>query len=256
MKRKILPKNPYAKLSILFFILILAIGIIYFSLNFLINLCVYENQHFIVQGINIKSSGRWAEKKSDILDIINIEKGKTVLLGYNTKEARLSLEDIPSIDSASVTKSFPNTLNIEITEKIPCAFVGNIKSEILVDDEGMILSRQNCIELDKSIPFITGYTTKYFTPGEKVAELKTVVEVISELKRNYIELHLVRADISEKGKIKLYIKVHRKGYTVEMPSRRVSYMLKIIYSSLVKARDLNMKKRHSSLMFRGEVVWK
>ena len=61
------------------------------------------------------------------------------LLEVNARSVRSSVRTLPWVDDVAVVRSFPWTLRLEVTERIPAAIVETPAARAVLDDEGMVL---------------------------------------------------------------------------------------------------------------------
>jgi cell division protein FtsQ len=73
---------------------------------------------FGLAAFDIKMTGLEHHEAVDVLAAINVRPGGP-LLGFDAKRARETLQSLDWVDSASVTRSFPNQLQIAIVEREP-----------------------------------------------------------------------------------------------------------------------------------------
>lgn len=73
------------------------------------------------------------------------------------EERRRQLEEIPWIASATVRRALPNTLQVDITERTPIAFLREGTGLSLIDIHGVILDRP--LRDDFHFPVVTGIRT-------------------------------------------------------------------------------------------------
>ncbi len=90
---------------------------------------------FGVAALDIKMTGLQNHEAEDVLAAINVRPGAP-LFGFDAKRARETLETLSWIDSAAVTRSFPNQLHIEIVEREPFVIWQNDGAFLVVDKNG------------------------------------------------------------------------------------------------------------------------
>jgi cell division protein FtsQ len=90
---------------------------------------------------------------SAIVEVFAADRGHSVLR-IPLDERRHQLEAIPWIEQATVRRALPNTLQIEITERTPIAFLREGSALSLVDVHGVILDRP--LREDFHFPVVTG----------------------------------------------------------------------------------------------------
>jgi cell division protein FtsQ len=88
-----------------------------------------------------------------IVEVFAADRGHSVLR-IPLDERRHQLETIPWIEQATVRRALPNTLQIEITERTPIAFLREGSTLSLIDIHGVILDRP--LHEDFHFPVITG----------------------------------------------------------------------------------------------------
>ena len=132
-----------------------ALLIIFLALfSFLAHQTIYDilnvfTDSFSVKKINI--SGAMYSKNADFNQIItsstNATRGNLSLLNITTLKSQL--ENLELIKNADISKDFPYTLTIKITERTPIAFIQIKNQSYQVDSDGMIL-----YSLTNSLPLV------------------------------------------------------------------------------------------------------
>ena len=83
--------------------------------------------------------GRQHESAERITRVLGIERG-TPLLSVDIDAARSRLEALSWIRVASIERSFPDTIRVNIGERRPLALWQRQKELVLVDDEGVVIT--------------------------------------------------------------------------------------------------------------------
>jgi cell division protein FtsQ len=73
---------------------------------------------FGLAAIDIELAGLRHHEPSDVLEHIGVRPGGP-LIGFDAKKARMSLQNLDWVDSASVVRRFPNQLQITVVEREP-----------------------------------------------------------------------------------------------------------------------------------------
>lgn len=68
----------------------------------------------------VSLSGYGLTKEADLFEAIGLQ-GNISLVNFDAEAARQRIEALPSIESATIRKIYPNSLNIELVEKTPIA---------------------------------------------------------------------------------------------------------------------------------------
>ena len=91
---------------------------------------------------------------------------------------RASLEAIPWIEQASVERALPNRLRVELTERVPVAFLRAGNQLTLVDETGILLDRP--LEGDFHFPVATGFDETMPRP-DREKRMRLFVSFMSEI---------------------------------------------------------------------------
>ena len=108
----------------------------------------------LVSGDQIEVTGNRYVSRAVITEKFAPDFGKSVLQ-VPLDARRLSLEAIPWVRQASVERALPNRLRVEMTERIPVAFLRAGNQLTLVDESGVILDRP--LEGDFHFPVAIGF---------------------------------------------------------------------------------------------------
>jgi cell division protein FtsQ len=74
----------------------------------------------------------------DIFDALDLTHSRS-LLRFDGNAARERIEDLPWIKTAAITRIFPDSINIEVTEREPMAVWHNAGRDMLIDATGRVL---------------------------------------------------------------------------------------------------------------------
>ena len=123
-----------------------------------------------------------------------------------------NLQSAPYIKSASIIRKFPNTLIINVEERIFRAFVDYVGSYICIDDTGYVV---NIITKDQKVtdhPCIVGITPKDLVKGFSAGEilsaddpikLQRVVNLLNLLDKNKLDIKIEIIDVSNVDEVKV-----------------------------------------------------
>jgi hypothetical protein len=130
-----------------------------------------------VQGIRMTS-------RAEILDLGAIEQGRS-LLSFDTEAARQRIQAHPWIDSVTITRNWPSTLEIRVREYRPLAMV-NIENDLgcnlyYIDRHGKLFAKVDS-SLDLDFPVITGLQTEGDPLGAVIADQGLAAEAFRFLR--------------------------------------------------------------------------
>ena len=103
---------------------------------------------------NILVRGRYNTPASEIFESVNLEKGSP-LLSFNSAETKEKLLQQDWIETVTVKRILPNTVSIDIQERVPMALWQKENKLFLVDNRGLIITDNNLSEF-KDLIIITG----------------------------------------------------------------------------------------------------
>ena len=155
-----------------------------------------KNPRMILRRIRISSSDQsgiqnyWSTRRGrrKLLKRLELELG-VPLAELDTGKVRAELEDpkrFSSVQSARVVRVLPDTLSIELTERIPLAFLDSRDSKVVVDDACMLIKRsESMAAVGKwdELPLITGLDRRTDV-GERDPRLSPAVALILETQKN------------------------------------------------------------------------
>jgi len=91
--------------------------------------------------------------RSNVIAIFASDRGHSILR-IPLSERRREIEAIPWVERAVVRRAFPNRIQVEITERVPVAFLRQNSDLSLLDAHGVILDRP--LDGDFHFPVVTG----------------------------------------------------------------------------------------------------
>jgi len=130
---------------------------------------VYEASHFLlnaremalVHPDQVSVTGNHYVSRESVLGIFGADRNRSVL-HIPLSVRRQQLEAVPWVEQATVRRALPNTIEVEIVERTPIAFLREGSDMALVDVHGVILDRP--VEGNFHFPVVTGITAD--TPAE------------------------------------------------------------------------------------------
>lgn len=102
----------------------------------------------------IKITGQSDASEVEILDRLGIGRFPS-LLTFDLETARSRVEDLSWIETATLTKLFPNTLLVAVSERAPAGIWQNNGVVYLVDDEGAIIA-EGLRDRYRELPYVVG----------------------------------------------------------------------------------------------------
>jgi cell division protein FtsQ len=152
IKRRKFGKNAwkgYARVSLWAGMGIAALGVSYLVGHFL----MAAPEMALVRSDQIQISATHYVTAKSVREIFLADRNRSVLR-ISLDERRRQIEALPWVEQATVRRALPNTIEVDITERLPIAFLRDGNQMELIDVHGVILPRP--LKGDFHFPVITG----------------------------------------------------------------------------------------------------
>ena len=146
---------------------------------------VWENPQLLLGPPAVTTDGSLTREQ--ILTAADIVEGRNIL-AVNLGKARAALESLPQVERAELTRIFPSTVTIIITERQPVAWVAAQKGDnpasssraFLIDARGTVLRSRSRLAESGSLPVISGVETGDLIPGQRTnrGEIVAALELL------------------------------------------------------------------------------
>ncbi len=124
---------------------------------------------FTVQKITV--TGREEIPVEGILAVLQLTRGQSVF-DLDTQSAKLRLEALGWVDTASVSRYWPDTIHVDLVERRPFALWQQDRELTVIDREGAAITQQN-VSRFASLPVVVG-------PGSRFAAAQLVDILVTE----------------------------------------------------------------------------
>ena len=125
----------------------------------------------LVHPDQVRISGNHYVPPASVREIFAVDRGRSIIR-IPLEERRKQLEAVPWVAQATIRRALPNTLEVEITERTPIAFLREENSLSLIDGHGVIL--ENPLTESFHFPVVTGITASMpFDDRERRMQLFT-----------------------------------------------------------------------------------
>lgn len=128
---------------------ITGLAAIYAAANFLLS----SPDVALLHPDQIEVTGNHYVPRSGVLEIFAADRGKSVIR-IPLDKRRSQLESLPWVEQATVRRALPDKIEVELTERVPIAFLRQDSDMALVDVHGVILNRP--LEGKFHFPVVTG----------------------------------------------------------------------------------------------------
>lgn len=217
----------------------LVLGLLAWGVNRLAAVLFYENERFVIRHLNLRSDGRL--RADQIMEYAGLSLG-TNLFAVDLKRVKRELESVPIVARVVVRRQLPDTLEVQVAERLPVARLGH-ESEgypLAVDGEGHVLGPSG---VSLRLPSITGYRTRGLRPGMILDEpaLKSALELLELADEPVFNrfLRIRRIHLASEEHMDVYLD---RGEQVRFPyqgmRRRLEQLCEIIKRSADEGRAI------------------
>ena len=225
------------------------------------------NDRFLVLRVNVTSAegqGKWHGKVKDVMPIVieakrdkknkkssdkNVNQKELLnIFDLDLKVLREKLEAVPEIEKVEVRRVLPDTLDIQITERIPVAFLEEENAPFLIDKDGVVLRKSHAIDITGVIPVIVSHQKSTPAAGKVFDEVKPVLEFIQVTKKvaDYSCLKIIKMELLKNDAVTM--RIHYSGdvedwYVIKnIPVEKPSEGLDRILSGIELARKEDVRE--------------
>lgn len=222
-----------------------------------------ENPRFAVRTITVKSVGYWKGREREICDMLKIRPGISNLFALDLGGLRGRLAREASIEHVSVQRILPDTLIIDITERIPRAFVNSHPSTNpvwVVDSNCVLMESAKCMNIDNSLPVIIGVRPDTApVPGMKIPSILSAMDLIMLTVRDYPMINIAYVSLIQPGQLVcgVFYRNNRNpedAFRIYLPEKNLRESILKMVTAIEKVQKENNPTRQINLMYEGRGV--
>lgn len=146
---------------------------------------LWENPDYFIREPKFTTDGTLTREQ--VLRAGGIVEGANIFL-LNLRDARAAIEKLPQVENAEVTRTLPNKLAVNVTERRPVAWLVSKPDEdptasdkaFLIDARGVVMKSKVKLEEYLNFPSICEAESENLLPGERVTspEIQAALELI------------------------------------------------------------------------------
>lgn len=240
-------------LALFFAAVTLVVLFIIWSRTFLFN----HNPRLALREVRVTSSGYWNNRNRELAAISRLKMG-TNIFDIDLKKLRDQIKTIPSIEDVRITRVLPDTLAIDVSERLPRALLNYPNSNWVIDENAVVMSRRQSMAVElKQLPVITGVPQSGVSGGKIMPELKPALDLIVSILGDFPNMRILLVSISTPEYLDFYIRYcNGKTYRVIMPVKNsgTAFMLGQLESAIIQASQQGEERTTYNLTFDGQVV--
>lgn len=182
-------------------IIILICAVIFLILIFMLS-PVFKIQNVEINDLKYLSP-------SSVMTDIGLEGEKGNIFIFSKSKAKKILEANSYVESADIKMKLPNTLVVDITERVVTGYVPYMNKYLYIDFEGRVLDVRG--EMKENLPVILGLEFENFTL-DKILEVEnkesfdTLIELSKLVKKYNLSENVFKLDVSDVKDIRMYVK--------------------------------------------------
>jgi cell division septal protein FtsQ len=192
--------------------------------------------------------------------ILNVTTGKTYLFQSTLPELRKKLKNQPSIEAVEISRIIPDTLVIDINERIPQAFLHWRNNSKVVDAKGVLMSTASCVSVGGDLPVITGFLSKKenLIPGSQLPQVMPAMKLIESAANIVPEMRFLRISLNNPRYFQTIIRVDgtRKNYKLFISKKGVEVKLHALKPLLARISSSHPKATTIDMRYKGQAVVK
>ncbi len=206
-----------------------------------------QNPRFVLRRIEVNSTGFWQNNASKLSERIGVFPGNA-LFDINVGEVRRKIMEIQNIDSCEVQLIVPDTMVVNLTERVPRAVLISKNSNFVVDEFGKQFKRNESIAIRHDLPVI--YELRGFS---LMPALKLIMTVI----RDFNDINIQRISVGNEDYLKVDL-VYRdvKQCNVLLPTDVEDYkfLLQTLQSAIINTSGYDNTVKNFDLRNSGQVI--
>ena len=157
-----------------------AVGVIWFCVR-IPGALKNRNPRFTLRRVEVKSSGYWQGKDQELCSILHLNPGGDNLFAVDPAELRKRvLERMPNVDGCEIGLVLPDTLVVNLTERIPRAVLSSANGTVVVDAEGKFFKRKLSSAADRPLPVLHKFSRKRGMSEQCLPALKLLMTTIRD----------------------------------------------------------------------------
>lgn len=164
---------------------------------------------FILRVKTINITGNVKKTEEEIIALSQIKKGDHMWF-FNTEIAEKQIETDPYIAFSEVDRSYPNTVNIKVTEKLAAAVIQSVSAYAVIDSKGYVLSIDDAASYDDILNVsgmgATGYKVGTYLGDENDFMARTLLSILDAMEKSGIKESVKSLDISNPMSIEMVMK--------------------------------------------------
>ena len=191
-----------------------------------------KNERFVMR--RIKLEGLESKRTDALIKYLKLKLYKDNLFDIDIAAIRRKIEKISYIKNASVCRVLPDTLKINVTQRVPIAYLFRYGAKWVIDEDAVIMNKKYCMKFKYSLPVITGFKYRRLKSGEKIPGLKQAIDLIKLTTYEFQKFKICSIILKDTKKITFVMIKKRRAYKILIPHEKMNNMLHVLRKALQK----------------------
>jgi cell division protein FtsQ len=191
-----------------------------------------KNDRLILRRIEL--NGMSPERKESLLKYLKLTLGEDNLFTIDIAGIRKKIEKISYVKSASVYRVLPDTIKIDIVQRVPIAYLFKSGAKWVVDEDSIVMNRRYCMELKYPLPVITGLKIQTISVGQKISGLTQAVKLIKLTASEFQNFKINSISLEDPRKITFMMTRKKRKYKVLIPRDNTKEILQVMHDAFVE----------------------
>lgn len=208
------------------------------------------NPRFTIKRIEVTSSGYWQGKDKELASRAGIAINSNIFT-VDPGKLRRRILGIQNVDSCDVLRVLPDTLVLNLTERVPRAQLFSYRSNIVVDEYGKQFKRSESSAGSRRLPIIYGLRAANVSE-----QLSPALALIMTTIKDYPDISVEAISVSNPNRLTVTLLYRgRERCAAIFPIRKdYRFLLNTLQSSILKAIPGNIGRKIFDLQYSGRVV--
>ena len=210
-------KQKFARIIIVLLIICVSVVAVGFACRGVSQILFSKNEHFVLR--RVKLIGMKSSRCNALIKYLKLNLYSDNLFDIDIAEIRKKIEKISYIKSARIYRVLPDTLKIEITQRVPIAYLFRYGAKLVIDEDAVVMNKKNCMKLKYPLPVIKGFKYKRLALGEKLPGLTQAINLIKLTTYEFQKLKISSISFKNTNKITFVMIKKRRAYKVFMAEK-------------------------------------
>ena len=237
-KAKAASSKEKQKLLRIFFVLLIigavvaAAGFGYWGLS---QVLFSKNERFTLRRLELQ--GLDPARTRSLAHYLDLKMNEDNLFDIDIAALKRKVINISYISDASIYRVLPDTLKVNVIQRIPLAYLSKFGSEWVIDEDCVVMNRKYCMKVRYTLPVINNFKHASLYSGKNLPQLKQAVELIKLATYEFRNFKIYSLDLEDADKITfVMIRKRRRAYKVIMPRKNLKRMMIILREALAEKK--------------------